>query len=324
MRSKLTITSAILAASLLCGIACSSAGDAGADAPGASEDGGTDGGAASMKNLTVRWAIKGVNGQSDVCPTGYETVVVSAVPLTGTDDFEPPYEYFHAPFERRFPCAQGTATIALPTSGNATAQDSDCHLTTSACAYSPVNEINGRYFVSVHMTEASGENAIDSWPQYANPERLLQQQRADLTTGDKSLDVELYPSAAFIRLGWYLTAKSTGDELSCASASIDTIKVRGTLVTDVNNNEIDGGAPVELGPFPCSGQPEVIVNNGELGGGLSAALVPGSYKWEFTGFRAGVKKAERDMSVGDGSPDLVRARVTATGTTTKSLVVEDR
>jgi hypothetical protein len=238
--------------------------------------------------LTVTWSVKKADGTPDTCTAPFDKVKVRAVSV---DQFEPPYSR-QAVFEKVFDCAAGTGTIMLPTSGS---PDEECIVD---CYGFSDTEATGKYFVTLWITDASGELQRMPSPQFVRRQESSPRVEIDVKGGPRTQDFTFYPHAGFFLVGWSLYAASNNEDVSCNASGIDEIRVR-AIAIDQDDVVIPGGID-RVTSFTCPGDPTISVDYME-GANILPPLPVGAYRLEVRGYTNGALVAQRDMSIGEGS-----------------------
>ncbi|RYZ41556.1 MAG: hypothetical protein EOO71_11615 [Myxococcaceae bacterium] len=219
--------------------------------------GGSSGG--DKAKVSATWSLKKADGSADVCPTNYGKVKISAQgyalnEITTGD-----------PFEQVFDCAAGAGSIDLQISGDEEGVCDD----TGSCSRSAANDLSGKYEITVWLTEASGQtHYIPSFSKVV-----------DVSKGDQSVSLEIYPNASFRFYQWRFQGKSTGQELGCSAAGVDTLKVTTTRTMTLEGEPVSN-PKVTVNTYPCASDSK----DAEYFGALSSPLEYGIYTTKVEAF----------------------------------------
>lgn len=201
-------------------------GGRGGDGGGGGGDGGDDG--AVNGTIHASWSIKNIDGSPAQCPTGFTTMKVSA---TATDSGGAAVS-LDDPYVALFDCAAGSGDVPVVISGPLSPGNMDDSL--------------GYFQLKFEESTANGDTiaAQDLLSQMGLPTTL------DATSGTASQSTTFYQDGGYAWLEWSLYGTIAQDYIqSCASASIDTVKL-------VLTNEADSS--VTTLTSPCDGNTTLV------------------------------------------------------------------
>jgi len=116
---------------------------------------------------------------------------------------------------------------------------------------------------------------------------------------DKTLEFDIYPNAGKHEAEWRLNGAMSGSALNCASANVDTIRVKSKRVL-LEDYSVDP-APMEVvDTFPCDNLTDENLDCPScVGGGESRHLPYGYYAVSLEALSSGVVVGTLDYPMGD-------------------------
>lgn len=239
--------------------------------------GGGDPSPEGPTELTLRWAIREVDGTAISCPSPFSTIQVLAQSIPPDDLPAGP------PFAAMFDCAAGTGAMTLYTSGVVP------HDVENSIGDPVTSGVSGRYNVVVQITEATGE--------VVQSESFVQE--VDLTTGPRTVEATIYPHGGFVLNHWALRSPTAQSFVStCGAVGVDTIELR-------HRPFGEDTAPLTVDRFPCMAVADGFPVSGtfNIGNGLSRPLAAGNYVGEIVALDGGavVGSAGWNANIQDGN-----------------------
>jgi hypothetical protein len=214
------------------------------------------------ENVTVSFAIKGPGGAPAACPPGFDTLMFEATEFIGLIGF------------RQFiPCeAAGSHVFSLFTRGVEHVELED----------------GGEYYIKAHENYEIQLSVTDATGTVVRVSSFAH--KLDLSSGPKSVEMDIYPDAGFLAVGWQFDSTLTESRItSCAAANVDSVQLRYQRYTD------DRTEPIVVQEWPCENELEGFYKSDEAeGNGLTPALAPDTYVGRLHAFRGGVELAMSD------------------------------
>nr|HEX4314420.1 hypothetical protein [Kofleriaceae bacterium] len=234
------------------GIACVLvlAGCGGGSSGGSDAGGGVDAsGSGAPGTIHASWTIQDIGGAAATCDPGFDTMLVTAVPLSADQNIEIDGV---SPFTGMFDCAAGAGDVTVQVGGQLDDEDLSNH-------YDVTWDETSSDGLTVHASDVRGQLGLKT--------------NLDVSSGDASGSATFFQDGGYIWLEWSLVGETSDQNFeTCGAAGVDHVQI--TL------NDQSSGSAVTTFTAVCdgvSGVPGIDIQEQDSVGGTIQPVLAGDF-----------------------------------------------